>query len=251
MNKIYYIFLILVIYILYRSFYYEKCTVNNYLNKIQLEKTLINNKDKYYEKFNENDLRVRDINNINEYHDIIKNSCINISSNYSKILDEAINVADIKIKKIKINGFDGKKAGDLQWTIGVFKDKKYEYGLPHTRNLIIVIPEIILNNFYQLVQVLIHEKIHIYQKMYPNDVDIWLNENGFIKYKLRNIKDNTRANPDIDNYLYKNINNDILQAVYNELPFTINDVKYYPINNSKYEHPFEYMAYTLEELINK
>jgi hypothetical protein len=248
---IYYIFLIVVLYIIYKLFICEDFSDNIYLTKSELEKTLINNKDKYYDNFNENDLRVRNIDNINEYYNIIKNSCINISSNYSKILDNAITIANQKINKIKINGFDGNKAMKIQWIIGIFKGKDYEYGLPHTRNFIILLPESILKNTNSIVRILIHEKIHIYQKMYPDDIKIWLKYNGFIKYKIKNKKDNIRSNPDVDNYIYKNSQDQILMSVYNELPFTINDVKYYPINDYKYEHPFEYMAYTLEYIINK
>lgn len=251
MDIIYYIFIIIVLYIIYRLFICEEFSDNIFLSKSELEKTLINNKDKYYDNFNENDLRVRNIDNINEYNDIIKKSCINTSTKYSRILNNAINIANTKIKKIKINGFDGKKAAKIQWSIGIFKGTNYEYGLPHTRNFIILIPEFILENINSLIRILIHEKIHIYQKMYPNDIKIWLNDNSFVKYRLKNKEDNVRANPDVDNYLYKNAKDEIMMSKYNDLPFTINDVKYYPINNYKYEHPFEYMAYTLEDMINK
>jgi hypothetical protein len=251
MDIIYYVFIIIVLYIIYRLFICEEFSNNVFLSKSELEKTLINNKDKYYDNFNENDLRVRNIDNINEYNDIIKKSCINISSKYSKILNDAINIANAKINKVKINGFDGKKAAKIQWSVGVFKDKDYEYGLPHTRNFIILIPEYILGNSNSLIRILIHEKIHIYQKMYPDDIKLWLKDNGFVKFRIKNKKDDTRANPDIDNYLYKNSKGEIMMSKYNELPFTINDVKYYPKNDYKYEHPFEYMAYTLEDIINK
>lgn len=250
---IYYIFFITIIYIIYRIFIYEEFTDNEniYLTKSQLEKTLINNSDKYYNKFNYNDFKVRNINNIDEYYTIISNSCINVSSDYSEILDNAIDIANNKIKKIKIDGFDGKKAVKIQWIIGVFKNNNYEYGLPHTRNFVIVLPEHILSNISLLIKILIHEKIHIYQKMYPCDINSWLDNNKFTKYKLIDNTDNCRANPDIDNYLYKNYKGEILLSVYNESPTTINDVIFHPINDYKYEHPYEYMAYTIENLISK
>jgi hypothetical protein len=115
----------------------------------------------------------------------------------------------------------------------------------------IIIPEHILDNKDILLRVLIHEKIHIYQKIYPEDIKIWLNNNGFKKYRLRTKNDNVRANPDIDNFIYKNKNNSLIMSKYNELPLSINDVKYYPLNDYRYEHPFESMAYTLEDMINK
>lgn len=251
MNWIYYLFFIIIMYIIYRIFIYENFLDNGniYLTKTQLEKTLINNNDKYYNTFNYNDYKVRNINNIEEYYNIIQYSCINISSKYSDILDTAINIANSKIKNININGFNGIKSTNIQWIIGIFKDKYYENGLPHTRNLVIVLPEYILSDLSLLVKVLIHEKIHIYQKLYPEDIKIWLNDNNFIKYKIKEDSDNSRANPDIDNYLYQNHKGEVLVSIYNDNPLTINDVTYHPINEYKYEHPYEYMAYTLENII--
>jgi len=251
MDIIFYIILFVILYCVYRIFICEKFTKNIYLSKSELEKTLINNKDKYYETFNDNDLRVRNIEDIHNYHEIIKSCCINISNNTEKMLNELTQLADNKIKKIKIKGFDGIKASNLQWIIGIVSGKKYEYGLPHTRNMTIIIPEHILDNKDILLRVLIHEKIHIYQKIYPEDIKIWLNNNGFKKYRLRTKNDNVRANPDIDNFIYKNKNNSLIMSKYNELPLSINDVKYYPLNDYRYEHPFESMAYTLEDMINK
>jgi hypothetical protein len=251
MNIVYNIFIIIIIYIIYRIFNYESFTNNIYLSKLELEKTLINNRDKYYDTFNKNDLRVRNINNTKDYIYKIKNSCINISAKDKKLINNTIQIANNKLRKFKINGFDGIKASKIQWIIGLIDGTDYEYGLPHTRNYIIIIPKKILNNSKILLRVLIHEKIHIYQKIYPNDLKIWLSERGFIKFRLKENNDNIRANPDIDNYIYKDLDNEQYKSIYNELPLTINDVKYYPKNNYLYEHPFEYMAYTLEDLINK
>jgi hypothetical protein len=251
MNIIYYFFTIIILYILYRFFICEEFYDNIYLSKSELEKTLINNKDKYYDTFNKNDLRVRNIDTLKDYTNKIKNSCKNISAKDKVLINNTIQIANNKLKKFKIKGFDGIKASKIQWIIGLIDGTDYEYGLPHTRNLTIIIPKKILNNSKILLRVLIHEKIHIYQKIYPNDLKMWLFERGFTKFRLKEKSDNIRANPDIDNYIYKDLDNKQYKSIYNELPLTINDVKYYPKNNYLYEHPFEYMAYTLEDLINK
>lgn len=250
MNIINYIFIAIIILIFYKLFICEKFDNNIYLTKLELEKTLINNKDKYYDTFNTNDFKVRNINNIEDYYNIIKESCINISDQNAKLIDNAILISNEKIKKINLPGFSGKKAAGIQWTIGIIKNKKYEYGLPHTRNNIIIIPESIIKNESVLIRVLIHEKIHIYQKLFPLDTEDWLKSYGFEKYRIKNKQDNIRANPDVNNYIYKDNEGKVLEAKYNEEPFTINDVKYYPTNNYYFEHPYEYMAYTLEDMIN-
>ena len=81
--------------------------------------------------------------------------------------------------------------------------------------------------------------------MYPNDIELYLKSNGFTKYKLRKEFTNTRSNPDMDEWIYKNNKDEIMIAEYNYNPTSIMDVIIKPVNNSKYEHPFEYMAYNI------
>lgn len=240
-----------IIWFLYKYIIYESYSTNLYLNKYELEKNLINDSDNYYKNFNLLDYKVRNINSIDDYYVKIKNSCKNINNEYSLLLDEAIEIANNKIKKYKCIGFDGIKAINIQWTIGLIDGKEYEGGLPHTRNNIIILPIFILLNKTQLVNTLIHEKIHIYQKIYTNDLEKYLSNNGFTKYLLKNNFDNIRANPDLDNWVYKNKDDEIMIAKYLNNCTTLFDINIYPINKYIYEHPFEFMAYDLQDKITK
>jgi hypothetical protein len=56
---------------------------------------------------------------------------------------------------------------------------------------------------------------------------------------------NKRANPDMDDKLYMDKDNNIYYSQYNKNPKSIMDVRYFPINESSYEHPFEKMAYEI------
>ncbi len=254
------IFLILFfIYLLYKYFFnnddnnnYDdnnRNSNNYYLTKSELEKTLINDKDDYYKSFNLLDYEVRKIKTITDYYEKIKKSCINVNNTNKQILDECIEIASNKIKKYNIIGFNGKKSETIPWNIGLITGKEYEEGFPHTRNLIIIIPESILLNKNQLLRVLIHEKIHIYQKFYKNDIEKYLIKNNFKKYKKKILFNNVRANPDIDEYIYKNNKDEMLRSIYKNNPKSILDVEIIPINNIKYEHPYEYMAYNIEKII--
>jgi hypothetical protein len=89
--------------------------------------------------------------------------------------------------------------------------------------------------------------------MYPEDIKLYLDSNNFKKYLNRKElkqSDNSgydlRANPDLDNYVYK-MDNSIMMSIYNKGASDITDITTYPKDNSKYEHPFEYMAYTLTD----
>ena len=207
----------------------------NFLTKEDLIDFLIKDSDNYYKTFTKLDMKVRNINSIEDYYNKIRESCIDIS-NRSELM-ESIKEADDRLSKIFLPGFDGLKCSKIKWNIGIVQGSKYEGGFPHTRKDIIILP----NNLTS-VDTLIHEKVHIYQKMFPEDIKVYLKENGFVKYyKLIN-RENHRANPDLDNWIYKK-NDKILETRYNENPKSITDV----INKDfTSEHPFEYMAYSIE-----
>jgi hypothetical protein len=227
-------------------------TMANYMTADELSKYLINDNDDYCKNFSYLDLKVRKVDNVNEYFNNIKKSCIDIDKNNMNILNNCINIANKKLRGYSCIGFDGNKCANLQWNIGLVKDKLYEEGYPHTRNNIIIIPLYLLNSKNQLVNTLIHEKIHVYQKTYPEDIEKYLEANGFKKYKLRNNNemDNIRSNPDMDQWIYKNNKDEIMLAEYMDDPKSIMDVKIIPDNNSKFEHPFEFMAYDITNKIN-
>lgn len=222
-----------------------------FLDKNEVVNLLIENKDNYYKSFYKNDFYARNINSINDYHKIIINSGVNLDNDQKNRLIKLTKSIDKKLENINLYFFNGKKANDLVWKIGVFKDKKYEGGLPHTRSDVILLN---LNqiNYYddiKLMSTLLHEKIHIYQKMYKNDVDRYLDINKFKKIKKRNSHDNIRANPDLDEFIYSDENFNVYKAIYNKNPTSIEDVIYYPNDNQSYEHPYEKMAIYLEKKI--
>lgn len=243
------ILVVIIIYSIFNRYIFERISedISNvyYMNKKELEEYLIKDIDDYYKHFSEKDFKARNVNNLDEYYKNIRKACIDINSSDKKILNKCINKANEKLNKYKCVGFDGSKCANLQWKIGMVKDKLYEEGYPHTRHNVIIIPISLLNNKHQLINTLIHEKIHVYQKTYPEDIEQYLKENGFTKYKLRKEMDNTRSNPDMDEWIYKNKNGDIMMAEYFDNPTSIMDVNIKPNNSSKYEHPFEYMAYDI------
>lgn len=226
---------------------YNKYKNNNiYLSKYELETILIKNKDKYYDTFNKNDFKVRNITTIFEYYDKIKNACCDINIDQQQILNNSINKINNKLINYKSIGFDGNKINKIQWIIGIVSNKNYEEGFPHTRNNIIIIPLFLLNNFNLLTITLLHEKVHIYQKLFPKDIEEFINHNKYTKYCLKNKIENIRANPDLDEWIYKDENNNLITAKYKDNPTSINDVVY----STLYEHPYEQMAYELQNLVN-
>jgi hypothetical protein len=247
--------ILIILFVLINNFFKKKDN-ENFNNKIvflkgyELYKILKEDNDNYYKTFFDNDFYSRKIKNINEYIELIKSSPTDFNDSEKLKLTKCIKEADVFFENIFFEWFDGKKSVTIPWVLGIVKNKLYENGLPHTRNNIIIISKDNINDFTELklTKTLIHEKVHIYQKIYKNEVITYLKKNNFIKYKKKSNLDNIRSNPDLDNWIYKDSNNNILKAVYNNNPSSIEDIKYLPINNQSYEHPYEKMAIEIEKL---
>ena len=239
-----------------------------FLNKEQLFDLLKNDNDNYYKTFSKNDYKTRNINNINEYINLIKESTTDFTHVEKDKLIRCVEKVNIYFDNIEYKWFNGQKANAILWKFGCIKGKLYENGLPHTRIDTIILSKEHLNTTLskreflpqnvkhsdetyddnKLIKLLIHEKIHVYQKMYPNDVQLYIKLNGFIPIKKREINDNIRANPDLDNWIYKDKESNIYKAEYKKDPKTIRDVIYNPSDSQLYEHPYETMAITIENL---
>jgi hypothetical protein len=64
-------------------------------------------------------------------------------------------------------------------------DKSIEMSFPHTINNCIILNDIYFNDDYdQQCNTIIHELIHIYQRIYPNDIEKLINQMNF--YKINN-----------------------------------------------------------------
>lgn len=238
---------------------------NYFINKINLSDNLIllskeetlsillTNIDNYYSKFTEKDLKVRNVNSINEYKDKIKNSTCNHNNIVKNKIISAIKTCDNKIDKLNKNnngnykGIDLNKFYNIKWKIGFICNNSYENGLPHTRNDTIIMPMNIIYEYTsnKLCETLIHEKVHIYQKLFQKETEIYLKENNFQKIKQIEDDDNIRANPDIDDNIYSD-GSTIYKASYLPNANSIHDVRLYN-DSQKYEHPFEHMAIILSE----
>ena len=153
------------------------------------------------------------------------------------------------LKSINDPWFDGIKACKTQWKFGCVSGKLYEGGLPHTRYDVIILPEYVVTNYNdaELSKLILHEKIHVYQKMYPKDIHKYTQYHHFYKKIRRNEVHDARANPDLDEWIYNDSNNQSYMALYKADSTNITDVTFYPNNSHFYEHPYEKMAYDMEK----
>jgi hypothetical protein len=193
----------------------------------------------YYTNMNNDNLKLRRIKDKQQFLNNLYKYFYDINIYEKYILTNAISIAQTKLNKIKCKGFYPHKLDNIAWRIGFSNLYDYEFGLPHThKDIIILNKDNIYNN--NLVTILIHERIHVYQRLFPEDINEYLLYNKF--EKVRKKTNNDRTNPDTDDYVYSR--NGLIYEC--KIDSTYNSVKCTK-NNSKYEHPFEYMAYTLSE----
>jgi len=260
MNSLYYnklIFLLLIIIFIIIYYYFLKNKYENFnqdnnifYTKDETYMIISSNIDNYYNRFTKLDLIARNSISIDDYIKKIKVSPVDFTDTEINIINNLINL----INKIDIscNWINSEKFQMIPWKICLINDNNYENGLPHTRNDNIIIPRKHISFTSDFMNTLLHEKLHVYQKLYPEDFEIYLISNNFIKYKqYENVLNiNYRSNPDTNEWIYTK-DDIIYKSEYSSLnPKSLFDVNYEPINKPRYEHPRELSVYNLLEKIN-
>lgn len=203
----------------------------------------------FFRRMNEMDLKARGASSIGEYIQTYKNSVVPFTPQEKEKLLELTRKADEVLS--------GYKIGDIPWRFAKLSNN-IEYGYPHT------LADTIFLSSIPSVQTLIHEKVHVYQRLYPIETsrliqDVW----GFrTKEKLENIE-NARNNPDNDSFLYGKEGYFVAQvyssaALHDSLPQIIYADKIEPATPQKLgmpssvkqiEHPFEMMACLIPQIL--
>ncbi len=205
----------------------------NFLSKLETKNFILKDEDKYINNLSIYDLRARKTKTCIEYLFQAGNSTLDFTQEQKEKLIICANDA-----KLYFNN-------NMDWVFALVNNN-YEEGFPHTRGNIIFLSATIINySNIELTKTLIHESIHIYQRYNKEEIKKYLEKNNFTISRLRNNTSLIRANPDLDEYIYKDKNGIEMVANYNsEFPTGISDITLPLLSN---EHPFEYMAYTMAE----
>lgn len=124
-----------------------------------------------------------------------------------------------------------------------------ERDFPHTFADVIMMSATLLRSTNNFITTLIHEKIHIYQRMYPLQTNVLVQKVwGYKMFGLRNHFSLARNNPDINGIVY-GIKGPVLQVYNSSTPSSISDSEIVGSSREEYEHPFEKMAYQLSDII--
>ena len=265
-------FLILTIYYIYTIYTtlpFKNGKNDTHLYYMSYEETVLfleNDEDKYVANLSPLDLYARKVSSKDEYINIIKNEAIHFNKGDKLILDSCTKKADELLRNIDINNISTesnldyskylnyKDIANIKWVLAITKSDnggKYENGLPHTRKHIIFLSQDVLNySEDEIIRLLIHEKIHIYQRYNEALFKTIIYNMGYTdshdipQEKLKYV----RSNPDVNNKIYKNKNTgELMICLYrSDKPQNINDIV---THNYSMEHPYEKIAYEISEYI--
>ena len=271
MNLYITVFLLFVCVLIYLTFWHEVNIDNfvegfkthiNFLSADETRDLISSNADGYFERFTQNDLRARtkqSASSIGRYVVTLEQyiqgfNCGEFTESNKDLIDDCVaEIETIVVKDPYVDWVDSDKFHAIPWKIGLIEDDSYEYGLPHTRVDTILIPkkDVVKNNKKDFINTLIHEKLHVYQKLYPADFQKYLDHHGFVKY-ARYGNGNVASNPDTDEYIYMK-KSGLEKVVYcGKYDFStgktgVKSIVHQPIDDPKYDHPRELAVYNLLE----
>jgi len=210
-------------------------------SELETKSFLLNDKDNYIKNMSNADLIARHISSNENYLLNIVNSALSFSTVEKQQLIQIMKVVSKMFIKL---GFV------VNFSVKFSKvGKIYESGYPHTRyNIIFLSPIFFANDAANSIKILKHECIHIYQRYNPTITEKYLNINGF--KKIGNFKSLypkeyilKRSNSDIDDNIWQNKNGQLMFPIFSSNnPQSLSDLW----GDKKMEHPYEWMAYNLE-----
>lgn len=235
--------------------YYQKELIQ-FLTADDVAVLLTTDADNYVKRLSETDLVARGVKTSAEYTEAIKDLGVTLDPMQKRIAERAILdvqkwlTAPARSAKT-VHGVSFGKLSVIPWKIAVTAAKPartvaYEGNLPHTRGDVVFIPAsyIAADADSRLASTLLHEKVHVYQKMYPGDVADALAAEGYKRENARSKVPRIRANPDLDDYIYTDPSGAQMLATYaSDAPTGITDVV--QTNSAAFEHPYEKMAYAI------
>lgn len=215
----------------------------HYMTQEETAQFLSSDPDGYVKNMSPTDLYARRVSSAEKYVRRASGSAMNFSTEQQLRFNEACREADAFFQRVAVEiSLCSKKLSAIPWILALTEGDKYEDGLPHTRANIIFLSSYLNEQPKELIRTLIHEKIHIYQRLYPEEMAQLLEVRGFPRWKLRMGIPRIRANPDVDPWVYMNQDkNEPMLALYvSDQPANISDVF---LQDAAFEHPFEFIAY--------
>lgn len=235
------IILLTVILVIVVSYYFNSITpsktVATYMSKEETMHFLKKDNDMYVSSLTIPDLYARKVQTHAEYIDKCIQSALDFDKEAQYKINKAVIIANGYFNTLESKYISSERMNAIAWKFAL---STCEEGLPHTREDIIFLSPSVLKG--DIVSILIHEKVHVYQRKYLKEFRNSLIANGYTIVDERINYPLARSNPDLDKYVYANKNGNIMIMLYtNNKPDSITDV----VKRDGYEHPFEEIAYEI------
>jgi hypothetical protein len=198
-------------------------------------------RESYYENMNKLDLASRSYkNNQDAFTDFLKNI-------RKPSIEEQL-VIQLAIKYANSFTQNFSKFKKIEWKI-MITENSVEAELPHTHADIIFLPSSHVKKVSaSLINTLIHEKIHVFQRLHPCECNMLYTKYWGFSFNSINYGENsmTRSNPDINQIIYNDDNNHAIIAMYKSL----DSPRLSDITDTR-DHPHEMMAYLISCIITQ
>lgn len=218
-----------------------------FMNPHDVHRFMSLDEDRYVEEMSSADFHARKALNANDYIEKSRADTIAFTFEEKELLKQAILKANRFLLSYQDDFIQSYEMNRIPWKLALTKGY-YENGLPHTRMNIIFLPKSLLNQSIDtIVQTLIHEKVHLHQRIYKERYQKMLILKNYQIVGKRNHQYRIRANPDVDEYIYYHPDHFIMVENYRSLtPKDIQDTEQLGLH-TKYEHPYEEHAYQVAE----
>lgn len=213
--------------------------------------------DRYMHGFSVYDLRARGVSSVREYIDRSCRLAVNFSTRHQQNLARLCSSVDISLRYTTDDDsqwahiINPIKLMNLPWKFALIDGgTQFENGFPHTRHdIIFLFTHSLALPSEELWKLLLHEKVHVYQRVYRSEYNSGLLHMGYtVACPRRFCAKRSRSNPDLDEYVYKNPQGQLLLAYYpTDYPSSIGDVSY--ASSSRVEHPNEEIAYHISDAV--
>lgn len=218
-----------------------------FMNPYDIQSFMSMDEDRYVEKMSPADFHAREALNANDYIEKSRKDVLAFTMNDKELLKQAIQKANRYFLSYNDEYIQSYEMNRIPWKLALTKGY-YENGLPHTRMDIIFLPQSLLNQSIEsITQTLIHEKVHLHQRIYKARYQKVLISKNYQIVGKRDHQHRIRTNPDVDEYIYYHPDHFIMVENYRTLtPKEIQDTEKLGLD-AKYEHPYEEIAYQVAE----
>lgn len=207
-----------------------------FVSRKDLASFIMTDHDGYIKTLNKQDLRDRGCKTQSEYKSKYINNIIEFTLLQKERIKKYVYQASEFLRTVRSPYISNYHMMKIPWAFAR-TTMLLEHGYPHTRQGVIFLPENSLDRpDINIVGTLVHEQIHVYQKMYRNRFVHSLLHNG---YKIiGRMSDTTRrSNPDIDDRIYRHPSGRIMMWKRDSKDW----------KDILYEHPNELIAYEVEQ----